>query len=149
NDVLYTGLAMIAGMLLQIVLSLDRDAWKDVKGGLGLMLGLILVFAAAFGFVPWNGETVYSPARHGMFACGVFLFFAVAAVRDRLLPRVQEGMVLIWTCIFVYAIVVAFGPGHRIAIAAMLASLVMTVVLVLPLSMSLVEKFVVYAWFLI
>ncbi len=148
NDALYTGLAMIAGMLLQIGLSLDRDIWKEAKG-LVLMLGLILVFAGAFGFLPWNGETAYSPARHGMFACVVFLFFAVAAVRDRLLPRVQEGMVLIWTCIFVYAVVVAFGPSHRIAIAAMLAAFVMTVVLVLPLSMSLVEKFVVYAWFLV
>jgi hypothetical protein len=142
-SVVYTSVAIILGMLIQVALSLGRLERKDLRG-----LGPALVCSVALGLIPVKGETTYSLTRHAMFACAFFVLIIALVFRDRLLPRVQEGRVLIWNCIFVYAAISVFGVDHPIAIAAALVTFVMTVILVLPLPMSFAEKFVIYVWFL-
>jgi hypothetical protein len=138
----YTLLAIVAGMLLEITVLLRHLDSKDIK-----WLAVTFITTGALGFVPLKHESAYSPARHAMIACGLFVWFVAWILRDRVLPRIQEGTVLIWTCIFVYAVASAFGPAHPITIAAMAIALVMAIVLVLP--MSFAGKLIAYAWFLV
>ena len=124
---------MIAGMLVQVFLLL-RPTAADARD-----LGICLL-GALLAFLPFKHEVDYEPARHVFFACLLFVWMLTFVFRDRLLPRIQEGIVIVWTCLFVYSAYSAIGLLHPAGWLLLAVSLFVLVILALRMTFAFAAK---------
>ena len=134
---------ILLGMLIQISLSLFPIIRREEIRELGTCFLFSLLF-----LIPWKHEYSYSCPMHVLMASGLFVFMWAIAFRDRLLPHLQEGAVLFWSCIFLYAIGHALGYQHKIFAYAFCITCIVLFVVLFPFLLSFVVKLIVYVWFL-
>jgi hypothetical protein len=106
---------------------------------------LLTAIGAAFLFlrdgIPWEGGSLA--------AGGIVLMMLATFSRDRILPRVEEGSVLVWTALLLISLYHVAGIDSFVTIGATVVALGITVELLRPHRMGFAMKLGIYAWCLL
>lgn len=136
-------LALVGGMFLQLtymVLPMQRWDWARYLGSAAVPL---FVLAKAD-----NDHTVITPSD-GLLLCGLFTFMFTLLFQSRLLPRLAEGAILMWTAVLL-CITVELGTWKSTTTYLVLAaSIAVVALLVVKQTLPYVLKLGVYVWFLL
>jgi hypothetical protein len=130
-------------MLLQLtymVLPLRRWDWARYLGSAALPIIVIAKTDSDHGILT---------ADDGLFFCGIFTFGFTLLFQARLLPRLGEGMILMWTAVLLCVIVEMGAWGSAASYLALAIGVIAVAVLIFQQSVPYFEKILVYAWFLL
>ncbi len=136
-------LCLVLGMLLQLaylVLPVDREDRTGLI--IAALLGLALLGYA------YSQKDPFEPVN-GLLSCGMFTFGIALGFQNKLLPRLGEGAILVWTVVFV-AVLLELG-GWRSPWTALGLVLGVTVIglnVLLPRP-PFALKVLIYGWFLL
>lgn len=143
GDSSFMWLSLVGGMLLQLtymILPLQRWDWARYLGSAAAPL---FVLAKAN-----NDHAVISPSD-GLFLCGLFTFMFTLLFQSRLLPRLGEGAILMWTAVLL-CVTVEIGAWESVTTYLVLG--VGIAVLGLLMTRQILPyllKLGVYVWFLL
>lgn len=136
-------IAFELGFVAQLFLIL-RPRRRDLPA-----LAWTALAALVVALLPSKGEGTYSVGVHLLMSIPWFALFAAIRFRRRLLPWLQEGVLLVWNCLFVYALLLVYGPSSLLArVGATIAALVVLII-VLPVVVPRVLQFLLYGWYLV
>jgi hypothetical protein len=91
--------------------------------------------------IPWEGA---------LLGCGgVWLLLGVVLLRDRILPRLEEGAVIVWTALLLVALHEVSGVRSAFFITVAAVAFVGIVVLLRPAKLGFATKLIMYAWCLL
>jgi hypothetical protein len=134
---------LVGGMLLQLthmILPLRRWDWARYLGSAALPL-----FAIGKSHQP-------HPLAHpddALFFCGMFTLGFAFFFQDRLLPRLGEGVILMWTTVLL-CLIAELAAWHSPAAYAVLTIGMVVLGLLIPVrTLSKLLKILVYGWFLL
>lgn len=133
---------MVAGVLLQVWRML-RPTGKDAWTLCGCLAGALLL-----GLMPFKHEHAYSIGLHVLAVCGWFVVALACFFRDRLLPRLHEGAVLVWNATFAYGLGAAYGWEAWPVRCLLVLDALVTLALLARLRLAYAAKLAVYIWFL-
>ena len=136
-------LSLLGGMLLQLtymILPLQRWDWARYLGSAAMP---IFVLAKA------SNDHAAISASDGLFLCGMFTFMFTLLFQSRLLPRLGEGAILIWTAVLL-CVTVELGAWHSPGTYLVLGGGVAVLgILIARHTLPYVVKLATYAWFLL
>lgn len=134
---------LVMGMLLQLTyMVLPLQPW-DFARYLGSAIMPIYVLASRTKF---GHATV--DATDGLFVCGTFTFIFAFVFQSRLLPRLGEGAILMWTTVLLCVMVEIDGWYSAITCLFLVTGIAVLIALVAQRNIPYVAKLGVYAWFL-
>jgi hypothetical protein len=133
-------LLLLAGAGLQFLAMIaplrSADAWW------ALVAILLTAIGAAFFFlrdgIPWEAGSLW--------AGGTVLMTLAVLTRDRILPRLEEGSVLVWTALLLISLYYVAGMQSFVTIGAAVFALGITVELLRPHRMRFAIKLAIYIW---
>jgi len=136
-------LLLLAGAGLQFLAMIAPVRKSDLWWALVLILlsGMFATFGHYRDGIPWEDSALA--------AGGLMLILAITFSRDRILPRLEEGNVLVWTALLLISLYYVTGIGSIIAIVATVGALIITLVLLVPRRMGFATKLAIYAWCLL
>jgi hypothetical protein len=143
GDPTWVWACLVGGMLLQLsymVLPFQRWDWARYL----LCVTVIVALIAKL-----HLDHTRIDAIHGLAGCGLFTALFALLFQERLLPRLGEGMVLMWTTVFLCVIVELSGWQSATFYWLLGPGLLAAAVLFVPGVLPNVLKLVVYAWFLL
>ena len=143
-------LCLVGGMLLQLtymILPLQRGDWARYLGSAALPLFMI-------GKADHDHVTI--GVVEGLLLCGMFTLMFALLFQERLLPRLGEGVILMWTTVLL-CMVVELGDWQSGATAlkttvshlTLGVGFTVIVLLVVQRVLPYALKLAVYAWFLL
>src|SRR5580704_17025063 len=134
-------LCLLAGILLQLTyMVLPFEPW-DWARYLGAAMAIALTLAFSY-----EKTQAIKPAD-GLFFCGLFIAFFAFLFQPRILPRLGEGAVLMWTLVLLY-VLLELGVWRAATPYIVTAAVAVTFVLRMMRELPYVLKLAVYAWFL-
>jgi hypothetical protein len=142
GDLNLVWVCLIGGMLLQLtymILPLERWDWARYLGAAALPLIQIA----------WMNNNRAPSDAQGLLLCGVFTFMFALIFQQRLLPRLGEGLILMWTAVLL-CVIVELGAWHSAATyLGLCMGTVVLLLLIMPITLSYVLKLAIYALFLV
>jgi hypothetical protein len=130
-------------MLLQLtymVLPLQRWDWARYLGA-----GAVPLFVIAKA----SNDNVVTTPQDALELCGVFTFLFAFIFQQRILPRLGEGTIVMWTVVLLCVLVELEGWHSLTTYLAVGAGLVVLVLLVARATLPYVLKLGLYAWYLL
>lgn len=136
-------LALVLGMLLQLTyMILPFQRWDWARFLAAALLPLLILAKGDNDHTPVN-------ASDGLLLCGMFTFAFAIAFQSRLLPRLAEGAILMWTAVLL-CVVIELGAWHSAAAyLALGAGVTVLALLIAQHTLAYILKLAVYAWFLL
>lgn len=136
-------LLLLTGAGLQFLAMIAPVRKPDLWWALVVILisGMFAAFLHYRDDIPWEASS--------LMAGGLMLILAITFSRDRILPRLEEGNVLVWTALLLIALYYVAGIQSTLTIAAAVGALGITVTLLRPHRMGFAMKLTIYAWCLL
>ena len=134
-------ICLIAGILLQLAyMARPFEQWDGLR-----FLGSLLLPTVMLSHRILHSEL--PTPDEGLFACGAFVMMFAFLFEGRLLPTLREGVILMWTLVFVYVLLEAGVWRPAMPYLVGLAGAAILAMLLMP-RLSYVPKIGMYAWFL-
>jgi hypothetical protein len=137
------GVAVQAGLVIRV----DRT-WGMADWG---KLAICLVVSAS-GMLPTKDEAVYTPLNDLLICIGLFGFFLAVLFEKRILPVINEKIVLSYTMVFWYAIFANFsslGLPDWLIYALLIPTAVTLVIAFAQPALTFPWRVAMYSWFLV
>jgi hypothetical protein len=136
-------LLLLTGAGLQFLAMIAPVRKSDLWGA----LVVILVSGMFAAFLHYKDDIAWEASA--LMAGGLMLILAITFSRDRILPRLEEGNVLVWTALLLISLYYVAGIQSTITIAATVGALGITVALLRPHRMGFAMKLTIYVWCLL
>ena len=136
-------LCLVGGMLLQLtymILPFQRWDWARYLGSAALPVFMIA-----------KADTNHAAigVEDGLVMCGMFTLMFALLFQERLLPRLGEGVILMWTAVLLCLIVELGDWQSGAAYSTLVVGVAVILLLIVQRALPYVLKVAVYAWFLL
>jgi len=135
-------LCLIGGMLLQLTFMIVPFQEWDWLRYLGAAVFPLFVVAKS------SNDHARITAFEGLLLCGVFTLVFALLFQSRLLPRLREGAILMWTALLL-CVLFELGAWHPATYLLLGVGLLVLAVELAQRTLPYLGKLAVYAWFLV